>query len=360
MKYMTKLLALLLTCILLPLSAQADYHHPSDEASWNKLAKRVTSAAHTLYRLQLQFDENDECIGHEWIAIGTLPAGKRISFTGENDGKMDISYWTGSGIGSAYMDDDNGWYWDVIVIYTESGRNYGIPRPAYGDEEAVRYILKWYYTPEEVDAFIEGMRQGLTGGRDENGQFVIVKMEPLTPPVITLSLAGDNAPEVAMVLPGQAQSTVRLEDEALTVPTADLTWDAEGAEHPFAVIYAPKSGLASLYARDEGKGGVIRKLKAGSVVMVMGESGKYTKVYGEETVGYVITSALAFCDVVEEAQPAAVTRKTHLRLVNRDNGRKILELPEGAQVLVLEEKDKWARVEYQGFAGYVEKRLLDK
>ena len=109
------------------------------------MAKRVTSAAHTLYRLQLQFDENDECIGHEWIAIGTFPAGKRISFTSENDGKMDISYWTGSGIGSAYMDDDNGWYWDVIVICTESGRNDGIPRPAYGDEEAVRYILKWYY-----------------------------------------------------------------------------------------------------------------------------------------------------------------------------------------------------------------------
>ncbi len=357
MKHMTKLLALLLICVLLPLTAQAGF--ATDEASWNKLAKWVTSAPTTLYHFQRNYDENGEYLGYEWVVIGTLPAGKRINFLGEMEGKNDIFYWNG-GRKLASIDKSTLAYLDVITIYSTDGRSTSIPRPAYGDEAAVREILSEFLSAAEVQSFIDGMRQGLAGEKDENGQLVIVKMEPLTPPVITLSLAEDNTPEVEMVLPGQAQCTVLLEGAETTVPTADLTWDAEGAAHPFAVIYAPKTGLASLYARDEGKGGVIKKLKAGSVVMVMGESGKYTKVYGEETVGYVITSALEFCDVIEEAQPATVTRKTNLRLTNRDNGRKIIELPQGAEVLVLEESSKWARVEYQGFAGYMEKKLLDK
>lgn len=357
MKRMIRLLALLMILVLLPMTAWAAFD--TDEASWNKLAKWVTSAPTTLYRFQRNYDENGEYIGYEWVVIGTLPAGKRINFLGEMEGKNDIFYWNG-GRKLASIDKNAATYRDTVTIYTADGRSYSIPRPAYGDEAAVRHILSEYLGSADVQAFIDGMNQGLVGEKDENGQLVIVKMEPLAPPTITLNLAAENTPEVEMVLPGLAQSTVRLEGEETIVPTADLSWEADGAEHPLAVIYAPKSGLASLYARDEGKGGVIKKLKTGSVVLVMGQSGKYTKVYGEDMVGYVITSALNLCDPCANAEDAVLLRKANLRLAAQDNGRKLIEMPAGAVVYLIGVKGKWAQVEYEGFVGYVEKNKLER
>lgn len=351
MKHMTKLLALLLICVLLPLTAQA--YTIDTEEKWNKQCLWKTNTTTPIY--------SGEEIDGEYVftQIGTVAAGKWLgSLLYGVDDMAEMSYWN-NGMRSAFFPKSSITKTGV-TIYAETGDKMYIPQMAYGDEEAVRHYLSWYRSPEEIEALIAGMKQGLVGEKDENGQFVIVKMEPLTPPTITLNLAEDNTPEVEMVLPGLARSTVLLEGAETIVPTADLTWDAEGAAHPLAVIYAPKTGLASLYARDEGKGGVIKKLKAGSVVMVMGESGKYTKVYGEGTVGYVITSALEGCDPAETAETASIKHKTNLRLTNRDNGRKIIELPKGAEVIVLSEKGKWARVEYQGFVGYVEKKLLKK
>lgn len=354
MKRMTKMLCVLMIFVLLPVWAQAGY--VVDETTFNKTCEWRMSSSSTLYKGTAQ--DTDEGVVYTFEPIGTLAAGKYVVPLFSENGKTEVFYWSG-GQKCAWV--DSGAISSASrTIYATNGNRGHIPALAWGDEAAVRNFLSEWFSPEDVQSFIDGMNQGLTGEKDENGQIVIVKQEPLTPPVITLNLSEDETPEVTMVLPGVACSTVMLEGEVVVVPTADLRWELDGAEHALAVIYAPRSGIASLYARDEGKGGVIKKLKAGSVALVMGKSGKYTKVYAENTVGYVITSALEFHDACAAPTEMTVKSKTTLRLTGRDNGRKLIELPEGATVMLICEDGKWALVEYEGFVGYMEDSRLDK
>lgn len=357
MKRMTRLLCMLMLLVLLPLTAQAG--HP-DEATFNKYCKNRMISSSTLYKGTLV--TNEDGIAYEtkynFEPIGTLPAGKYVSILYTHDGKSEVFYWDG-GRKCAWV--DVGTYaYATRTIYATNGKKTSIPALAWGDEAVVREILGEFLSAEDVQSYIDGMKQGLAGEKDENGEIVIIKQEPLTPPVITLQQGEGEAPEVQLVLPGVARSTIKLDGEQRIVPTADLHWELDGAEHALAVVYAPRSGIASLYARDDGRGGVIKKLKTGTVVLVMGQSGKYTKVFGENTVGYVITSALEFHDPCAEAAERTVKTKTNLRLAARDNGRKLIELPADAAVMVISQSGKWSLVEYEGFVGYMETRRLEQ
>lgn len=352
MRRMARLLALMMILVLLPVTAGAGH---ASESEFNKYCKWRMSTSSTLYKAKVSNSENG--VVYEFEPIGTLPAGKYVSYLYSVDGKVEVFYWNG-GKKEGWIDDGT-FVRHTRTIYATNGNKTSIPALAWGDEAAVREILGEFLSPEDVQSYIDGMRMGLTGEKDENGEIVIVKEEPLTPPVITLKVE-ESDKEVELVLPGVVNSTVRLEGEELTVPTASLTWDAGEAEHPLARIYAPKKGVASVYARDDGKGGVIKKFKTGSIVLVLAESGKYTKVYAEGTVGFVITSALEFCDPVEDAREATVARRAYLHLVARESGHRLAELPEGTVVYLMEEKKGWAKVEYQGFVGYVEVKRLEK
>lgn len=355
MKRLKSLLCMLLLLALLPVTAQAG--HP-DEATFNKYCKNRMTSSSTLYKGTLV--TNEDGIAYEtkytFEPIGTLPAGKYVSILYTHDGKSEVFYWDG-GRKCAWI--DVGTYaYATRTIYATNGKKTSIPALAWGDEAVVREILGEFLSEEDVQSYIDGMNQGLTGEKDENGQIVIIKQEPLTPPVITLQQSETEAPEVELVLPGVARSTVKLDGTEHIVPTADLRWETNDAEHALAVIYAPRSGIASLYARDEGKGGVIKKLKAGSVVLVLGESGRYTKVYGENTVGYVITSALKFHDPC--AEPVEMTVKTNTGLRLTANGRNLIDLPAGATVLLIKKNNNWSLVEYEGFVGYMETGKMRK
>ena len=354
MKRMTKLLALLMIFVLLPVTARAGY--VVDETTFNKTCKWRMIRTSTLYLMQPWHGDGE--VVYIFEPIGTLANAKCIRLLQTKDDKAMVTFWSG-GEKTGWI--DKGTYAsNSLTIYSTSGETARIPGMAWRDETAVRYnLLTDGYSEDQVQGFLEGMRQGLRGERDENGEIIIVKEEPLTPPVITMKV-DDADKEVEMVLPGVVNSTVRMNGEEIVVPTAGLSWAAEGAEHSLARIYAPKNGVASVYARDDGKGGVIKKFKTGSIVLVLGESGKYTKVFAEGTVGFVITSALEFCDPCTEVQEVTVVRKAYLRLVARDSGHRLAELPGGAVVYLIEEKKQWAQVEYQGFVGYVEVKRLEK
>lgn len=353
MKRVMKLLCCMMILVILPLTAQAGYI--VDETTFNKTCEWRMSSSSTLYKGTAQ--DTDQGVVYTFEPIGTLSAGKYVVPLYTENGKTEVFYWNG-GQKCAWV--ESGTISSASrTIYATNGNRGHVPALAWGDEDAVRYFLSEYWSLEDVQSFIDGMNQGLTGEKDENGQIVIIKMEPLTPPVITLQREGEST-EVEMVLPGVARSTVKMEGAQSVVSTAELQWELGGAEHPLAVVYAPKSGLVSLYARDDGRGGVIKKFKAGSVVLVLGESGKYTKVYGENTVGYVITSALTFHDAAVDAVEMTVKTKTNLRLTARDDGHKLIELPADAAVMVISEEGKWMLVEYKGFVGYMESRRLEQ
>ncbi|MBE5811335.1 MAG: hypothetical protein E7318_10425 [Clostridiales bacterium] len=354
MKRMMRLLCLLMMLVLLPVTEGAAY--VVDENTFNKTCKWRMTRTSTLYLMQPWHVDGE--VVYTFEPIGTLANAKCIRLMQTKDDKAMVTFWSG-GEKTGWI--DKGTYTsNSLTIYSTSGEKTSIPGMAWRDETAVRYNLLTYgYSEDQIQGFLDGMRQGLRGERNENGEIVIVKEEPLTPPVITMKVEEADK-EVEMVLPGMVNSTVRLEGEELTVPTSSLIWDAGEAENPLARIYAPKNGVASVYARDEGKGGVIKKFKTGSIVLVLGKSEKYTKVFAEGTVGYVITSALEMYDVCEDAQEIAVAHKAYLRLVARESGHRLAELSEGTVVYLIDETKQWAQVEYQGFVGYVEVNRLEK
>lgn len=358
------LLLVLLLALLLPEAAQAGFP-PDNESDWNKTVKWRITTATTLYSLsyadgkQTWGPDEDPADDAIFTPIGTLPAGKYVNvISSEMAGKREVFYWNG-GRRSAWIDED-AYTRDTVSITSTSGQKTSIPSKAYGDAAAVRYILSEFLSADEVEAYIDGMRGGssddsrgssASGGKTASAPKRTVEALPVITLTETAEDGAKTSAEVMMVLPGLLYSTVRKDDAEIAVPTAQLSWEWTG-EHALAVIYAPRTGLATLWQTDRGTGALC-KLKAGSVVLVLGESGRYMKVLGEGRVGYVLAAALTLCDPAEEAIGMRVREKTALRLEPSARGRRLIWLAEDEEVMVLRAADGWALVEYGGLAGYV-------
>lgn len=366
---------LMLLMLLLPVAAQAGFP-PDNESDWNKTVKWRTTTSTTLYKLSYRDGKNswgpDEDPADDAIftPIGTLASGKYVNvISGEMCGKREVFYWDG-GRRSAWIDDGS-YTRDTVTITSTTGQKTSIPRKAYGDAAAVRYLLSEFLSNAEVEAYIDGMRggSGSSGGGTSSGGASSSagsasksgKGKSLALPTITLTQTAEDGTvttaEVTMVRAGLLSSLVELEGEEQSVPTKDLTWERGEAEHALAIVYAPRTGTATLWQKSTGKK-AISKLTAGSVVLVLEKGGKYTMVQGEGQVGYVITSALTLTDAVEEGKEQIVTRKLPLRLEARAKGRSLTTIPKGTAVTVLAAEGRWALVEYDGLTGYVEAKYL--
>jgi len=369
------LVCLALMLMLLPVVAQAGFP-PDNESDWNKTVKWRTTTSTTLYRLSYRDgktswgpdeDPADDAI---FTPIGTLAAGKYVNvISSEMCGKREVFYWDG-GRRSAWIDAD-AYTRDTVTITSTTGQKTSIPSKAYGDAAAVRYLLSEFLSNEEVEAYIDGMRggSGSTGGTSSGSTSSSSgsttkssKGKSLALPAITLTQTAEDGTvttsEVTMVRPGLLSSVVELDAEEQTVPTTALTWERGESEHALAIVYAPRTGEATLWQKSTGKQAIC-KLKAGSVVLVLEKGGKYTKVLGEGKVGYVITSALTLTDPVEDGEEQTASRKLTLRLEAKAKGRSLTTIPKGTVLTVLAAEGKWALVEYDGLAGYVETKYLE-
>ena len=368
------LVCLALMLMLLPVAAQAGFP-PDNERDWNKTVKWRTTTSTTLYSLSYRDgktswgpdeDPADDAI---FTPIGTLAAGKYVNvISSEMCGKREVFYWDG-GRRSAWIDAD-AYTRDTVTITSTTGQKTSIPSKAYGDAAAVRYLLSEFLSNEEVEAYIDGMRggSGSTGGTSSGSTSSASgsttkssKGESLALPAITLTQTAEDGTvttsEVTMARAGLLSSVVELDGEEQTVPTTALTWERGESEHALAIVYAPRTGEATMWQKSTGKQAIC-KLKAGSVVLVLEKGGKYTKVLGEGKVGYVITSALTLTDPVEDGEEQTASRKLTLRLEAKAKGRSLTTIPKGTVLTVLAAEGKWALVEYDGLAGYVEVKYL--
>ena len=369
-----KLMCLLtIFMLLLPLAAQAGFP-PDNEESWNKTVKYRTTRSTTLYshrytQSSWETQEEEEAIS-VFTPIGTLPAGKYVNvISTELCGKREIFYWDG-GRRSAWIDAD-AYTRDTVSITSTSGRKTSIPRKAHGDAAAVRYILSEFLSAEEVEEFVEGMRRGGSGASGSGSSAssgssgssggktgaASSRSSALPLPEILLRQTGEDGTEtktaVTLVRAGVLCSVVKKDGDEISVPTADLQWERPEGQQPLAVVYAPRTGLATLWRRENGSGALC-KLPAGSVVLVLGESGRYTMVLGEGKVGYVLSDALRLCDAAESATARQTSAKAALRLEPRTKGRRLSYIPRGTEVMVIRVEDGWAFVEHGEYAGWVD------
>lgn len=180
---------------------------------------------------------------------------------------------------------------------------------------------------------------------------------------------GSRAVGVQLESIGIVESTVTLSGQTLTVPTKYLTFGGnEDASHRIGVVYAPRSGEASLREEEGGSAKVIDKAKTGRIVAVLQyDGGTYTKILYDGVEGYIRTDCLIFFSGEETALGSGVihikgatdgAKTVTLRATASSSQAKVTALNTGAAVTVYEKDGDWYAVEADGWYGYVQDQYL--
>ncbi len=163
---------------------------------------------------------------------------------------------------------------------------------------------------------------------------------------------------------GTAESTVRYDGQERTVKTSELDFSAKDvpAEKAVAVVYAPRTGQASLRSKANGGGSLIRKCKAGTVVSVLEIKGDYSLVNVKGDVGYMRNDCLQYYPAAPETEGTAqlsyngkTNGSTTINVRNAASGdsAKVAEWETGTEVTVFGRKDGWVEIEAKGVHGWV-------
>ena len=188
-----------------------------------------------------------------------------------------------------------------------------------------------------------------------------------TPSRFTVEWEGGKA-YVEVVTLGSATSRVKSAGTAYDVDTADLYLDGAAVSGRLAGVYAPNTGRCSLRDRASDSGKLLKKVKAGALVVVLEKGKTYTKINYKGQDGYVLTSCLKFFG--EDAQPTgtgtlvysrekpAVRTTVNIRNKADKSSAKVAEWDTGTQVAVFGRTNGWYEVEYNGVHGYVMESFL--
>lgn len=181
---------------------------------------------------------------------------------------------------------------------------------------------------------------------------------------------GSFAVGAGMVTLGLNTSVVTIDGVNHAVPTSALTFDPSvDARHRIAVVYAPRSGEASLRETASGSAEKIETCKTGRIVAVLEyEGGTYTRIRYDGTEGYIRTDCLLFHDGAEAVMG---TGTLHIKGATDGKGNvtayaegsssraKVAAWPSGTAVQVFDLEDGWYCVENDGWVGYVPATSLE-
>ena len=131
-----------------------------------------------------------------------------------------------------------------------------------------------------------------------------------------------------------------------------------------ALIYAPRTGKASLRESASPDGKVLKQFMDGTVVTVLGQSGKYTQVSIQDMTGYVLTDALEMLDMAKRPLGEGMltgNRNVSVRCDASLNALKVAAWPTGTSVIVWSVSDngQWCEVEYENARVWVHADYLN-
>lgn len=139
---------------------------------------------------------------------------------------------------------------------------------------------------------------------------------------------------------------------------------------PMALVYAPRTGKATLRERASADSDALRTLKDGAVVIVLEKGNQFTQVRVDGQVGYIMTGALEWIDPDQHPlgegmliYPTTGGRGTTTVNVRCDPSTRALKIDQwvtGTTVLVWSVSDNgnWYEIEYDGVRGYVQAKYL--
>ena len=134
-----------------------------------------------------------------------------------------------------------------------------------------------------------------------------------------------------------------------------------------AVIYAPKTGKATLRASASTKAKSLGQCEAGRIVVVLKGGSTFTRVLYDGKEGCILTSALTLCGAVPEEDFSTATlsykgrtdSSATISVYTATNGkRRIDQWRVGNDVVVLDENGSWTEVEIDGWHGFVKSDYL--
>ena len=341
----------LLVCLLTVSAALAD-----TLTDWNRKCTRKLGNSTTLYTHVSGDDAASLC------EAGQLEAGTYIRQQSDDEvcaatGTAKISYCTSGGsVRSGYVS-AGAIVPAVASIRLTNGQHVNVPEALTLNQTALNDYL-W-------DKYKTAM-QGFASAKDAAASASAAAQFALY-----LTQEGGQT-EVRDAQMGLAWSQVTLDGETIEVRTADLEWGSQAPEEQrMAVVYAPKSGKASVYADTKSKKAVLCKAEDGLVLMVLNVGERYAKVWVKGHVGYMLTTTLTFHAIADAGTDGLPGRgvlsskgktegraKISVKDRPKSAGRVVQKLPIGTPVTVFSDTGNWAEVDAGGYHGFIQSKYL--
>ena len=359
------------------------------QVEWDRSCRSKTGGTTTIYE-QITIQQENPGNGteivlpqYEYRPIGSLPANTYVKvYTRGDHGYQKISYLQGGSEAFCYVQlspyplvKATAYVQTVLegysgVCVTE------VPEAYLNDKSALRKYIREMHPgvrlleDNEKDNLVWGPGDSLqlpeSGGNNQNTNTPSSGNKKTSSAVKeTIVVRYGNEPVQLMRL-GIANSTIMLNGEEKDVPTADLDFDSKAEkEKQVAVIHAPKSGTCTLRAKASDSGKMLKKCKAGSVVMVLETGAKWSKISYKDTVGYVLTGCLKWYNAETVgtgllSYNGRATGSTTVNVRNTPSGdsAKIAEWATGTEVEIFGLEIGWYEIEYDGIHGFVMEKFL--
>ena len=330
-------ICLCILCVVLPVMALA-----MTQTEWNQQCRMKTTGTITLYQPDTTGTGTGELATGTDIdmrASGTLEAGtyiKSYTYDSQLDMRM-IGYYSNGSEATAFIR-SSAITSAVKIVQLDDGDSVDVPEALMDDIQA---LLK--YLAKEMPGYKFSQIAGSS----------VIHKEKLSS-----SEKGEGGGS------GSWKSLQELAQEAAAALGLENT---EG--YPVALVYAPRTGKASLRQRPAGNGKVIDKLVDGTVVVVIEEGASWSQVLWNGMTGYIINSALEMID--PEQRPIGAGMITHngkvvknsninVRSDGTSKARKIDEWPTGTEVIVwsISEDEEWYEIEYEGLRVWIQAKFL--
>ena len=379
----TGLLLCLSALVLCALPAVGGAVSITSAEEWDLYCLYTAQSSATVYELLIQEVADGEenlasgtDLTYVFNPIGTVSAGAAISPTGESaQGKMEIAYWNGARC-YGFVDASVVGY-AAKSVTASNGKKYTLPTRVLNNDALLRRSIALRYPGEDAEMIIATLNGGgassdpgegeSSSGSGSGSWKAAVEASGMSAPVTLVGEDGEERPVTVKTL-GLVTSLVRLDGEDVTVNTADLRWDTEvSAGKMMAIINAPRTGRATLHAKSSSKSDVLGKCDTNRVVLVLASGKNYTKISYDNTVGYVLTSALKFYPVggvgedEEQPKPGWVSFRgklnskntVNIRMNGKSGSRILTDFIAGTPLWVFSQTDRWTEIDVGGYHGYI-------
>lgn len=176
----------------------------------------------------------------------------------------------------------------------------------------------------------------------------------------------DGSMECAeMISAGTVHSLVELNGEKTYVDTCRLMYEIDEVpdERRYAMINAQKSGYATLFNRASSKSDVVGRFMTNRICLVLDVGEKFTRIWVDDSVGYIATSSLIFLEgrgenlVTAQVSYNGKTKsgnRINIHMNGKNKSRILEDLPCGTHMTVFSTtEDGWTEIEANGWHAWI-------